>query len=195
MKIRDKLFLGFGLYIFLAVILGFFAYKELRNISAKLVLVETADDVTNTILEVRRYEKNFLLFKDRESFEELHKYLVTLKKMIEDIKTEIVHEIGGEHAAMMKLAIADYERLVTSIADNFTAQSELEEIVPRKGRTAEQKTPGAEPQTFLVLGRLEKNVMLYKSREAYAVFKRTCDASSLSTHPVARSYQALVAKL
>ncbi len=75
MKIRDKLFLGFGLYILLAVVLGFFAYKELRTISTRLVLVETADDITNTILEVRRYEKNFLLFKDSASFEELKQYL------------------------------------------------------------------------------------------------------------------------
>ncbi len=78
MKIRDKLFLGFGLYILLAVILGFFAYKDLRTIAPQLILVETADDITNTILEVRRYEKNFLLFKDRESLEELQKYLGVL---------------------------------------------------------------------------------------------------------------------
>ena len=47
MKIRDKLFFGFGLYILLAVILGFFAYKELRTIGTRLTLVETADDITN----------------------------------------------------------------------------------------------------------------------------------------------------
>ncbi len=76
MKIRDKLLLGFGLYILLAAILGFFAYKELRTIGARLTLVETADDITNTILEVRRYEKNFLLYKDSASLGELHNVTV-----------------------------------------------------------------------------------------------------------------------
>ena len=195
MKIRDKLFLGFGLYIFLAVILGFFAYKELRNISAKLVLVETADDVTNTILEVRRYEKNFLLFKDRESFEELQKYLITFKKTIDDIKAEIVHEIGGEHAAMMKQAIAEYERLFTTIAANYTSQKELEDIVRIKGKQAERVLSSTELQAFQALRRQEKNIMMYKNRESYSDFMRSLNSLSFTPHPMIWDYQALVAKL
>jgi len=57
MKIRDKLLLGFGFYILFAVVCGFFAYKNLSTITTRLKLVEVADDITNTILEVRRYEK------------------------------------------------------------------------------------------------------------------------------------------
>jgi signal transduction histidine kinase len=195
MKIRDKLFLGFGLYILLAVILGFFAYKELRMISTRLVLVETADDLTNTILEVRRYEKNFLLFKDSESLAELQKYLVTLKNSIAAIQTEIVLEIGSDNYRMMKSAIAEYERLITAIAENFTAQEELEALVRKRGRETERAVTGAELQSLLVLRRYEKNVMLYKKREAYDVFKRTYDASRLGSHPDVRLYQTIVAKL
>ncbi len=138
MKIRDKLFLSFGLYILLAVILGFFSYKELRTIGTRLVLVETADDITNTILEVRRYEKNFLLFRDRASFDELQKYLNTLKKHIDDIRSEIISEIGEDNAVMMKTAIAEYEGLIRIIADNFESQQELESQIRTKGRAAER---------------------------------------------------------
>ena len=195
MKIRDKLFLGFGLYIFLAVILGFFAYKELRTISTRLVLVETADDITNTILEVRRYEKNYLLFKDRESLEELRKYLATLKNAIDGIKAEIIHEIGSEHAAMMKLAISEYEHQINVIAEHFNAQENLEPEVRSTGRSAERKLSGAELQSFLIARRHEKNVMLYKNRDAYLVFKRTLDASGLASRPEVRTYQAFVGRL
>ncbi len=146
MKIRDKLFLGFGLYIFLAVILGFFAYKELRTISTRLTLVETTDDITNTILEVRRYEKNFLLFKDRESYEELQKYLDTLKKNIDAIQTEIVREIGSDNYTMMKSAIVTYERLIENIYENFSSQAELEKLVQKQGRTVERRLSGGPPR-------------------------------------------------
>src|SRR5450759_3609932 len=109
MKIRDKLFLGFGLYIFLAAILGFFAYKELRTIGTRLTLVEAADDITNTILEVRRYEKNFLLYRDQRDFSELIKFLGILKLDIDNIRSEIITEIGGDKFETLKLAIGDYE--------------------------------------------------------------------------------------
>lgn len=195
MKIRDKLFLGFGLYILLAVILGFFAYKELRMISTRLALVETADDITNTILEVRRYEKNFLLFKDDESLEELKKYLATLNKSIAAIQTEIVTEIGSDNYTMMKSALAEYERLIFLIAANFIAQKELEALDRKQGRETERAVMGAELESLLVLRRHEKNVMLYKNKEAYDVFKRTYDASRLGSHPEVRHYQAIVARL
>jgi signal transduction histidine kinase len=195
MKIRDKLFLGFGLYILLAVILGFFAYKELRMISTRLVLVETADDLTNTILEVRRYEKNFLLFKDGESLAELQKYLGTLKDSIAVIQTEIVLEIGSDNYGMMKSAIAEYERLVTAIAGNFTAQKEQESLVRKRGRETERAVTGLELQSLLVLRRYEKNIMLYRNKDAYDVFKRTYDGSRLGSHSEVRQYQAIVAGL
>ncbi len=195
MKIRDKLFLSFGLYILLAVILGFFAYKELRTISTKLVLVETADDITNTILEVRRYEKNFLLFKDSESLAELQKYLGVLKNSIAAIQTEIVLEIGSDNYTMMKAAIAEYERLVTAIAANFTTQEEQEALVRKRGQQTELAVTGAELQSLLVLRRYEKNVMLYRNKEAYDVFKRTYDASPLSSHSEVERYQTTVARL
>ena len=195
MKIRDKLFLSFGLYILLAVILGFFAYKDLRTISTKLVLVETADDITNTILEVRRYEKNFLLFKDSESLAELQKYLGVLKNSIAAIQTEIVLEIGSDNYTMMKAAIAEYERLVTAIAENYTTQEEQEALVRKRGQQTELTVTGAELQSLLVLRRYEKNVMLYRNKEVYDVFKRTYDASPLSSHSEVERYQATVARL
>jgi len=195
MKIRDKLFLGFGLYIVLAAVLGFFAYKELRTIGTRLTLVETADDITNTILEVRRYEKNYLLFKDRESLDELHEYLNKLKASIDAIKAEIILEIGSDNAAIMKTAIAEYEQLITHIAANFAAQEEQEALIRERGRHAEQAVKGADLQALLVLRRYEKNVMLYRNKEAYGVFKRTYDASRLDAIPEIRNYQVLVTKL
>jgi len=195
MKIRDKLFLGFGLYILLAVILGFFAYKELRTIGTRLTLVETADDLTNTILEVRRYEKNFLLFRDPASFEELQKYLNTLKKDIDAIQAEIVLEIGSDNYAMMKLAIAEFERLIAVIAENFRLQNEQEELVRIKGRNAERQLSGANLEAFLVLRRYEKNIMLYKNRDSHAVFRRSYDALPFTAGTEIRNYQSHVTRL
>jgi signal transduction histidine kinase len=157
--------------------------------------VETADDITNTILEVRRYEKNFLLFKDRQSFEELHKYLGVLKKSIDEIKTEIAREIGSEDGAMMKQAIASYENLVNAIADNFTTQKRVEDQVRITGRNVERVLAGPDLTAFHVLRRHEKNIVLYKNKQAYGDFKRTFDTSSVANHLQVRDYQAIVARL
>jgi len=195
MKIRDKFFLVFGLYIFLTVTFGFFAFKELQAISKRLVLVETADDITNTFLEVRRYEKNFLLFKNQESLDELQMYLGTLKNIIDTIKAEIAQEIGSNNASMMKQSIAEYERCVTMTGENFSAQEELEALVRIKGRQLEQKIGKEKLQEFLVLRRHEKNIMLYKNQDAFVEFKRIYNSSSFTSQPQIRDYEALVTNL
>ena len=131
MKIRDKLFFAFGLYIVLTATLGFFAYKGLHTISTKLMLVETADDLTNTILEIRRHEKNYLLFKDRMSLRDLREYVALFKSSIDNIKTEIIREIGGDNYEMMKNSVAEYERLV-----NLLVQGRQPDVVEKMRVTA-----------------------------------------------------------
>ncbi len=87
----------------------------MQTITTRLSLVETTDDIANSFLEVRRHEKNFLLFRDADSLLELKKNLEHFKENINEIKTEIVKEIGYDKYRMIKKAIAEYEYLVNRI--------------------------------------------------------------------------------
>jgi signal transduction histidine kinase len=173
MKIRDKLLLGFGFYILFAVVCGLFAYKNLSKITSRLKLVEVADDITNTILEVRRYEKNYLLFRDKASLEEFEKYLSAFKKHIDKIEAEIIREIGTENYTMMTKALDEYEKLFKKINANFIAQDELSTVVKTAGMNIERELDGKNLQTFLVLRRYEKNLMLDKDENSKDLFLKT----------------------
>lgn len=128
MKIKEKLLLAFGLYIVLVIMGGVLTYNELRAITKRLVLVETADDITNTILEVRRHEKNFLLFKDEESLRELKEYLGMLKNNIDNIKSEIISEMGENNYNMMKIEIVEYEQLVNNLKENLKSKNYVDKM-------------------------------------------------------------------
>ena len=173
MKIRDKLLLGFGFYILFALVCGLFAYKNLSKITTRLKLVEVADDITNTILEVRRYEKNYLLFRDKDSVEEFEKYLSAFKNHIDKIKVEIIREIGTENYTMMKKSLDEYEKLFTKINANFISQDELSTVVKTAGMNIERELNGKNLQTFLVLRRYEKNLMLDKDEKSKELFLKT----------------------
>jgi signal transduction histidine kinase len=112
MKIRDKLFFGFGLYLALAVVFGILAYKDLRTIGTHLRHLEISDDITNSLLEVRRYEKNYLLYRDPASLDEIAHFLKAMKDSIEKIRTEMVNNIGYDQVALMDRSVAEYEALV-----------------------------------------------------------------------------------
>lgn len=112
MKIRDKLFLGFGLYLALVVIFGILAYKDLRTIGTHLLHLEVSDDITSSLLEARRHEKNYFLYRDPDSLVEMAHYLAAMKGSIEKIRGEMANNIGAERVEQMDRSIADYERQI-----------------------------------------------------------------------------------
>jgi signal transduction histidine kinase len=195
LKVRDKLFIGFGLYIFSAAILGFFAYKELRMIGTRLSLIQAVDDMSNIALQIRHDEKNYLLFKDAEGYDELQKNLGALKKSIAAMKPVIVGKEGGDGFATLQAAIAEYEQRVGAIEDRYRDARELEARIRITGAKEEQSLKGSELDLFLVLRRHEKNLMLYRTPEAYLIFKRAEEASPISGQPHVREYAALVRQL
>src|SRR5208283_2489209 len=171
MKIRDKLFLGFSLYILLATIFVFFSYKEIRTITTRLAYVEVVDDMTSDVLEVRRNEKNFFLVKNEESLKEIQEYLSALKKDIEGIKVEIIKAIETDNYITMKKAITEYDNYVDNLANNFKSQEKLIVMIRTAGKRIENSLRGKELNEFLILRRYEKNIMLYKDQKMYEAFK------------------------
>ncbi len=74
-KIRRKIILAF-LFCFLSVVLfAAFSFQIQRDIGRRLRLVEVADDIMNNILEIRRFEKNFFLYKQPGSVTEALSYV------------------------------------------------------------------------------------------------------------------------
>lgn len=192
MTIRNKLFLGFGFYIFLAVVLGFFAYKEMQAITTRLSLVETADDITNNFLEVRRHEKNFLLFRDKDSLQEFKEYLSILKKNIDDIRVEIIREIGIDNYDMMKKTITEYEGIFNKLVDNYKLQEQIVNRLKNIGRKIEQRLKDKELEIFINLKSLEKNLMVSKDEATYKTFVNAFESSGISTDYEVKRYRILV---
>ncbi len=125
MKIREKLFVGFGLYLIFAVTFGVLAYKDLNTISTHLAHLEISDDITNTLLEVRRYEKNYLLYRDPASLEDIGKYLALLKDGIRKIRPEASRNIGETHVTRMMQSLADYEYRIGRLGQVRSEQERL----------------------------------------------------------------------
>ena len=124
MKIRRKLLFWFGFYILIALAIGLFAYVELRVITTRLTVVEAADDIANTLLEVRRYEKNYLLYKDEESARNFRRYLGDLRVAIDRIRIEAGGEIRAGHFTEMNAVLAEYEGAFNELAETLKTKGE-----------------------------------------------------------------------
>ena len=163
MKIRKKLLIGFGLSILLTIVMGFFGYLDLRTISARLAYIKTADDILNDTLEIRRFEKNLLLFHDETSLNELNKYINLLRKDIEGLKNEIVTKIGLPEYKKLSDRIDEYERIIHNIAKNPNDNALIDKVreVARKIQSTTEDLAGGERASIdILLDHLNRSMTL-----------------------------------
>jgi signal transduction histidine kinase len=90
MNIRQRVIVGLTMSMLVIGSIGAMSYRYLHEIERKQHFVEIADDLSNVLLEVRRYEKNYLLYGLTEDLEENRAYLrqgiAELKKIVPEVK-------------------------------------------------------------------------------------------------------------
>jgi two-component system, NtrC family, sensor kinase len=124
-KIRVKFIAGF---LFCLLVVGAFtaaSYQHLFRMEEKLIRLNTADDMLNAILEVRRYEKNYLLYRKGSDYHSAMQYLQGLNALLTSVGPEIEESTGPE-------TVAELSRLLQGYARSFAAVTEIQVVGGRK---------------------------------------------------------------
>ena len=120
-SIRNKVILGFFLSIIAFVGVGIIAYRNLLTIERKIEFVVKGNDLHDTLLEARRYEKNFLLYGQRDSYEDALAYLERAKEVYLRIHPDVRGLKGVTYLERLENEMLRYGQL-------------LRELVTKKGK-------------------------------------------------------------
>lgn len=92
MSLKKKIIIGFLISSVIIVILAISAYVIFLEIRKEIRYLELSDTVRSRTLQLRRHEKNFILYGDSKESERFHAYLeeldVTLKQAVPVYKTK-----------------------------------------------------------------------------------------------------------
>lgn len=89
-NIRKKVFLAFAIFIGISAIIWYRSYHSQYILHQKLQIIERKNRLFNTVLEARRYEKNFFLSLDKKNVNQALEYI----DEAEDILSNLVSEYG-----------------------------------------------------------------------------------------------------
>jgi signal transduction histidine kinase len=115
LNIRQKIVLGFALSLAALVLIGIVGYRQLLRIEHKERFVLLANGLHNTILEVRRFEKNFLLYGEEEDYSQALSYLEAGRKYFEGMNPEIRGLKGAQWLGKIQEAMGHYGGLLTDL--------------------------------------------------------------------------------
>jgi len=112
-SIKGKIFVLFLVAFLVASGLTLLNVWTLSAVRNQLSLSEHYDDLLNSILEIRRYEKNLLIYGDAESLREGLLYLDQAEAALANLAPDIVKSngtTGGKKFDDFKNAFADYRK-------------------------------------------------------------------------------------
>lgn len=116
LNIRQKVIVGLTISVLgLASVAGM-SFRYLREIELKQRLVEFADDLGNIILEIRRYEKNYLLYGSAEDLAENREYVRRGMEVLTAIAPEMKDLKGAPLLDNLRRELLAYSALMDRLA-------------------------------------------------------------------------------
>ncbi|KAF0144845.1 MAG: NtrC family signal transduction histidine kinase [Nitrospirae bacterium] len=164
LKLWKQVLLSLLLPTFIASAIILYAVYNLSTISNRINFIEIADDINIILLELRRYEKNIILFKEEENIKKFYEYLQELELKVHAAENEIREEINKLEYKPLLSDIKTYKESVDSLISSVKTEQKLEEDIRPLGRIIENKA--ASKATALDLRRYEKNYIIYREQKA-----------------------------
>ena len=124
-KIRRKIIGTFMFCVLSVLIFAVFSFRIHQEIGHRLRLMELADDLFHDIQEIRRYEKNFFLFKEAASLAEAITYVKRVEELSSAHEKEILRLQMGLKYSEFKETLNTYKDIIVKIEAGKEASRSL----------------------------------------------------------------------
>jgi signal transduction histidine kinase len=134
--IRGKIITFFVICLAFAGLLTLLYYQNAFSLRRKIVAIERFDDLLNGVLELRRYEKNFILYRNTSSLEEGLAYLEQVDADFRALKPDITEIAKKDETAAFGATLTRYREILDQLisGDFSESSSVLEENLRTEGK-------------------------------------------------------------
>lgn len=115
-SIKGKILVVFGMTFVLIGALTALNYWNLSTLKKRMELSERYDDLLNNILEVRRFEKNYLIYSDKQNLSESKEYLNHIDTLVADLADDLPLLDGERAYVNFKNSLLEYRHFVDRIS-------------------------------------------------------------------------------
>ncbi len=134
-SLRQKVTFGYYALATLIVGLSLFAFFELRLIGDKIVAGGRIAEFFDTTLEIRRFEKNFFLYRQKQDLAETREYVNRALSLLNEHRPAFVSLAGQKQPDELGRMLRHYAALMESYAASAPAQPEtLESEIRQTGK-------------------------------------------------------------
>ena len=115
LNIRQKIIIGIVIFTICFGCLGMLSYMNTLQLENEVQLIERSDDLSNLILEIRRVEKNYLLYHDPALFTLGLDYLDQTNTLLKELMDEFRKAKIKKHGLELDKNLLRYKSLLQKI--------------------------------------------------------------------------------
>lgn len=116
--IRGQVVVAFSVcFVFMALLIGM-NYRNLHSLISSMQFFEISEELNSTILEMRRYEKNFFLFHSDHDIEENISYTNRLNLLLHRERNNLTHAIGEKNYDQFLSYVRDYSSVMEGLRNS-----------------------------------------------------------------------------
>ena len=129
--IRGQIIMAFlACFVFMGAIIAV-NFSSFRQLSRSMQFFEIAEELNSTILEMRRYEKNYYLYRQAFSYEENVTYTNQLQLMLKRENDNLVQTIGRENHQHFLAYVKEYAALMADLHQQACTENSCAELESR----------------------------------------------------------------
>ena len=113
--IRSQVIVAFSACFLFMVVMIAVNYHNFQTLSGTMQFFQLSEDINNTIMEMRRYEKNFFLFQEAVSYEENVTSSNLLAIMLSRDKDGLIKAIGESNYNRFLKYVSEYSSLMEEL--------------------------------------------------------------------------------
>ena len=126
-SLRGKITLGYYAVAAIILVASLFFVGELRTLEERVVLGQRATDLFNTVLEIRRFERNYFLHHQAVDLEENSRYIRLARDMLTANRADFSAIATQARLDALRTLLNDYQRQMSAFAASDRRPIELVE--------------------------------------------------------------------
>ena len=130
-SIKGQIFIVFAVTFISLCALTLLNLWNLSTVKSRLLLGDRYYDLLNNILEMRRFEKNFLFYDDVASIQEGRYYLKLVDSIVSDLSGDIINITDQKTFEKFRGALGDYEQILSTYETEGKAGADPDQIRSR----------------------------------------------------------------
>ncbi len=114
-KMRYHLILGFLLVVAGSVVFIGLSYRYSMRVQQKLVFLNWSDSLLNSVLEVRRYEKNYFLYHQESDYQEALRFLDEFESVLKDREPDVPESLDASFWPALSTLAKHYRKALSAV--------------------------------------------------------------------------------